>query len=202
MTQKNADDRLVGILNRFRKNQDGIAAVEFALVVPLLLAMYLGTVEISNAITVNKQTSRVASTVADLVTQQPATAKTDLNAMMDIGAAVYYPYTAAKPVITVVGVDVDDDHPQGGEVVWSRSLDKGSYNAGISAGTKIFVPEKLRIDETFLIKVVSEIEYRPVVTWVIGSKTDMDGNSYTALDMSEEYWLRPRLSDTIPCTDC
>ncbi len=202
MKKTHPNDRPTGILNKFRTNKDGIAAVEFALVVPLLLAMYLGTVEISSAITVSKKTARVASTVADLVTQQTETNKADLNAMMDIGAAVYFPYTADKPIITIVGVDVDDDHPKGGKVVWSRRYNRGSYEAGIPAGTDIDVPAKLQNDETFLVKAVAEIEYRPVVTWVIGSKTATDGSSYTALDIDERYWLRPRLSDTVVCKDC
>ncbi len=191
-------------LGRFRRNRDGIAAVEFALIVPLLLAMYLGTIEISNGITVNKRLARVASTVADLVTQQPQVNKAGLNAILDIGAAIMIPYDADQPVITIVGIDVDDDHPDGGEIIWSRRYNKGSYDGGLGSGlgTKIEVPTRLRIDETFIVKVTAEIEYRPIVTWIIGEKTDSSGATYTALDMEEEYYLRPRLSDVVDCTDC
>ncbi len=191
-------------LGRFRRNRDGIAAVEFALIVPLLLAMYLGTIEISNGITVNKRLARVASTVADLVTQQSQVNKAGLNAILDIGAAIMIPYDADQPVITIVGIDVDDDHPDGGEIIWSRRYNKGSYDGGLGSGlgTKISVPTRLRIDETFIVKVTAEIEYRPIVTWIIGEKTDAGGSTYTALDMEEEYYLRPRLSDTVDCTDC
>ncbi|MDZ7824644.1 MAG: TadE/TadG family type IV pilus assembly protein [Ahrensia sp.] len=199
--QLSANGKL-NLFNRFRDNSDGVAAVEFALVVPLLLALYLGTVEISNAITVSKQTARVAGTIADLVTQQSEVKKADLKDIMDIGSSIYFPYSAAKPVIKIYGIDVDDDHPKGGKVVWSRKLSNGADSAGIPAGTDILVPTKLKIDETFVVKVTVEIEYRPVVTWVIGQKTDGNGDSYTALDMDDTYWLRPRLSDDVKCTDC
>lgn len=193
-----------GLLRRFKRNGDGIAAVEFALIVPLLLAMYLGTIEISNGITVNKRTSRVASTVADLVTQQPNVSKASLEDILEIGAAIMFPYDTTLPVITVVGIDVDDDHPDGGEIIWSRRYNKGTFDGGLGSGlgTKISVPTRLRIDETFIVKVTAEIEYRPIVTWIIGEKMDSAGNSYTALDMSEEYYLRPRISDQVLCTDC
>ena len=193
-----------GLLRRFKRNGDGIAAVEFALIVPLLLAMYLGTIEISNGITVNKRVSRVASTVADLVTQQATVSKSSLEDILEIGAAIMFPYDTTLPVITVVGIEVDDDHPDGGEIIWSRRYNKGSFDGGLGSGlgTKIDVPTKLRIDETFIVKVTAEIEYRPIVTWIIGEKTDGDGNTYTALDMSEEYYLRPRLSNEVLCTDC
>lgn len=204
MTKAIKQKRFSGVFYGFRKNKDGIAAVEFALIVPLLLAMYLGTVEISTGITVNKRAARVASTVADLVTQQQEVDKKTLEEMLEIGAAIMFPYTADKPVITVVGIDVDEDHPEGGEIIWSRRYNKGKFDDGLGSGngTKIAVPARLLIDETFLVKVITQIEYRPIVTWVIGSKTDGGGNSYTALDMSEEYWLRPRITDTVKCTNC
>ncbi|WP_018688865.1 TadE/TadG family type IV pilus assembly protein [Ahrensia kielensis] len=204
MTKAFKQNSLSSVLRKFRKDKGGIAAVEFALIVPLLLALYLGTVEISTGVTVNKRAARVASTVADLVTQQQEVDKKTLDSMLEIGAAIMYPYTADKPRITIVGVDVRDKHPDGGEIIWSRRYDKGKFDGGFGSGkgTKIAVPERLRMDGTFLIKVITEIEYRPIVTWVLGSKTDVGGNTYTALDMSEEYWLRPRIADTVTCTDC
>ncbi|MEM8541581.1 MAG: TadE/TadG family type IV pilus assembly protein [Pseudomonadota bacterium] len=204
MSDPNKNKSKNGILRRFKRNGEGIAAVEFALIVPLLLAMYLGTIEVSNGITVNKRTARVASTVADLVTQQPSVSKASLEDILEIGAAIMFPYNTTLPVITVTGIDVDDDYPDGGKIIWSRRYNKGTFNGGLGSGlnTDIEVPTRLRIDDTFLVKVTAEIEYRPIVTWIIGEKTDGSGNSYTALDMSEEYYLRPRLSDEVLCTDC
>ena len=48
----------------------GVAAVEFALIAPLLLSMYFVTMEVSQGIEANKKVGRVGSIVADLVTQQ------------------------------------------------------------------------------------------------------------------------------------
>ncbi|KPB01950.1 TadE/TadG family type IV pilus assembly protein [Ahrensia marina] len=204
MTKTIRQKQFRGVFNGFRKNKSGMAAVEFALIVPLLLAMYLGTVEISTGITVNKRAARVASTVADLVTQQSEVDRKTLDAMLEIGAAIMFPYTADQPKITIVGIDVDEDHPEGGEIIWSRRYNKGKFDNGLGSGngTKIGVPKRLIIDETFLVKVTTEIEYRPIVTWALGSKTDSNGNTYTAIDMSEEYWLRPRITDTVKCSDC
>lgn len=193
---------VMGLLRRFRSNKDGIAAVEFAMIVPILLAMYLGTIEISTGITVNKRVARVSSTVADLVTQQSTVTKGTLDDILEIGAAIMQPYTADKPKITVIGVDVNSTYPQGGKVSWSRVYDKGTFKAGAAKNADTIVPANLRIDGTFVVMVQTDIEYRPVVTWVIGSKTDNSGNSYTALDMMERYFLRPRLSATVDCSDC
>ncbi|WP_342214186.1 TadE/TadG family type IV pilus assembly protein [Aminobacter anthyllidis] len=48
----------------------GVAAIEFAIIAPLLLSLYFVTMEVSQGIETNKKVSRVGSMVADLVTQQ------------------------------------------------------------------------------------------------------------------------------------
>ena len=104
------------LTKRFRDDMRGIAAIEFALVVPLMLVMYLGTIEISAAVSINRKVSRIASTVADLVTQQTEVAKTDLKGIMEIGEALLFPYDSDKPVITIVAIDVESGYPKGGKV--------------------------------------------------------------------------------------
>ncbi len=187
-------------LKRFRRDTKGVAAVEFALIVPLLLAMYLGTMEVSNGVALNKRVARMASAVADLVAQQEEVAKADLDAIMKIGEAILYPYTGDKPQITVVGVEVDKDHPQWGKVLWSRQQKKDGTNvAGMVAGSDINVPNRLRIDDTFVILVRGEVKYLPVVTWVTGK--DGSGNPL-GINISEQYWLHPRLTDEVTCSNC
>jgi len=187
---------------RFLHDKRGIAALEFALVVPLMLAMYLGTIEISSAVAINRKISRVASTVADLVTQQDAVNKDELDSIMEIGEAVLFPYQTRKPDIWITGINVDSSYPKGGKVAWSRRDDKGNPQSGAPKGDDTFVPPDLRIDDTFLIRVDAKIDYVPVVGWVIGDTIGTKEGGVGVLPMSERYFLRPRLGESIPCPDC
>src|SRR5690606_26993438 len=54
-------------LRRFSHDRRGAAAVEFALVVPLLLLLYLGTVEASALYTVDRRIVTISGTMGDLV---------------------------------------------------------------------------------------------------------------------------------------
>lgn len=180
----------------------GVAAVEFALIVPVMLAMYLGTMEMSVAVSVNKKVSRVASTVADLVTQQSDTSTTNLDAMMEIGGAVLFPYQSSKPDITITAINVDSSYPQGGKVAWSRRYDKGTFKTGPSKTSDIAVPANLISDGTFLIKVETSLDYIPAVSWLIGDSVGTTKNGVGLLQMSEHYFLRPRLGSTITCSTC
>ena len=83
-------------MNGFRRwcrDKSGIAAVEFAFVVPVLLVSYLGAIEIGQAIEVNKKVGRSASMVADLLTQESDVDVSQIRAIMDIGTLILEPYT-------------------------------------------------------------------------------------------------------------
>lgn len=192
------------LAKRFRRDRRGIAAIEFALVVPLMLAMYLGTIEISAAVSINRKVSRIASTVADLVTQQTDVAKSDLQGIMEIGAALLFPYDSDKPVITIVAIDVESSYPKGGKVVWSRRDNKGTYDkGGYYKNDDIEVPSDLRIDGSFLIRVDTDLDYVPIVHWLIGDQIGtVNTDGVGIISMSERYYLRPRLGADIPCSDC
>jgi Flp pilus assembly protein TadG len=187
---------------RLWRDERGIAAIEFALVVPLMLVMYLGTLEISAAVAINKKTSRVAATVADLVTQQTAVNTTILDDILKIGESVLFPYTADKPDIWITAINVDSSYPEGGKVAWSRRYNKGTFQAGAPANDDTFVPTDLRIDGTFLIRVDAGLDYIPVTNWLIGESIGTVKNGVGVIEMSERYYMRPRLGDDITCPNC
>ena len=187
---------------RFLNDNRGVAAVEFALVVPLMIVMYLGTVEMSGGIAVNKKVSRVAGTVADLVTQQTSVTEDDLEAIMEIGEAVLYPYDLRKPDILVTGINVHSSYPKGGKVAWSRRSDEGAMEDGWSTGADVFVPLSLRFDDTFLVQVSADLDYQPIVAYLIGNSVGVIKDGVGVIEMQESYYLRPRIGGTIICTDC
>lgn len=185
------------------RDRRGIAAVEFAFIVPIMLTMYLGTLEMSVAVDVNKKVSRVASTVADLVTQnEEEVTKSDLESIMKIGEAVLFPYTSAKPDIVITAINVDTSYPLGGKVAWSRRYDEGTFKSGPPEDADIAVPTELQTDGSFLIKVETSLDYIPVVAWLIGDSVGSQKDGVSLIEMSERYYLRPRLGNFIDCTNC
>ncbi len=59
--------RASGLLGRFRKNRSGVAATEFALLVPVMLVMYVGTVEITEAYYVDRRVTLATRVAGDLI---------------------------------------------------------------------------------------------------------------------------------------
>jgi len=195
MMRAGAHLRTTGIwrkANRFWSDRRGIAAVEFALIMPILLIMYFVTMEASQAIETSKKVSRIGSMVADLVTQQPTVDKATVAAIMAIGAVTLQPYTRSNPKITITAIQVPTDVTKPLQVKWSRQLVDGLVSAGPTAST---VPPKLLVADSYLIRVDSVLTYKTVLNLGLGS-------TFNNLSMSETYYLRPRRSVTIPCTDC
>lgn len=190
-------------LLRIVADRRGMAALEFALIAPLLLSMYFVTMEVAQGIEANKKVSRVGSMVADLVTQQQSISRSELEAIMQIGSAILLPYNRSMPDITVTAIKLTDETNAKAIVQWSRRLRDGAFMQGPVKGTETQVPVTLKIRDTFLIQVSAGLDYRPVLTWTAENKASLGlSAAFDRIDMQESFFLRPRMTAEIDCSDC
>jgi Flp pilus assembly protein TadG len=185
------------------RDRRGVAAIEFAFIAPVLLSLYFVTMEVSQGIEVNKKVGRVGSMVADLVTQQQTISVSELNAILAIGESILQPYNRSKPTITITAIQITDENTPKVVVAWSRKLTNGATSAGAAKDSLTTVPNTLKIRNTFLIRVESDLAYKPVITWTADQKQVLGlAAAFDGINMSEDYYLRPRISTTISCSDC
>jgi Flp pilus assembly protein TadG len=188
------------LIKRFREDKAGAAAIEFAFIAPLLITMYLGTMEISQGIEINKKVARSAGVIGDLIGQEDTVTKDKLKDMMAIGQAMLLPYKRSDPKITVSFIAIDNLlNPK---VKWSRRGVGTSYSMPFGIDSATTVPANLLIADTYLIRVQTELEYLPITSWSIQKNKGSGAGAYAAIDMSEMYHLRPRINDTVECSDC
>lgn len=195
---------------RFAGDRSGAAAIEFALVVPLLVGLYFVTAEVGQAIDTNKKVARAASTVADLVTQQLQTSDSQLASIMTIGDAILQPYSRSDPTIVVTAIQVSDTETPRAEVLWSKALIGSTCASADKPGTQASVPENIKIRGSFLIQVKTCLGYLPMLTWAAGT-TDQAGlgvldRIFSSVDgslaMSETYYSASRHGQQISCPSC
>ena len=85
--------RPLGDLGRkFASNTEGMAAVEFAMILPLMLTLYLGAAELSQGIGADRKVTMTARTVADLVSQVTSINNADMTNSLNAAAAVMAPF--------------------------------------------------------------------------------------------------------------
>ena len=108
---------LTGLSQRFaslRRDQKGVSAVEFAMLLPLMITLYLGAVEISQGVGIDRKVTLTARTVADLASQVSSINNADMTNMLNASAAVIAPFTAGQLKVTVSAVTIDAQrHRQG-----------------------------------------------------------------------------------------
>ena len=117
------------LLRRFAKAQGGVAAVEFALIVPFMLIVYLGTTEAGALITMDRKVQSVAGAVGDLVARENGTISgATLQDYFQASSGIMTPYTTTniKQIVTSVKVKVDGTT----EVAWSREYLNGVMSVG------------------------------------------------------------------------
>ncbi|PLX37969.1 MAG: hypothetical protein C0606_06905 [Hyphomicrobiales bacterium] len=175
-------------LARFRRDKRGIAAVEFAMLAPVLVIAFIGTFELSEAITVNRKVTHATSTIADLVTQSEKLTNSEVENIFDATAAVLSPYPSAnlKLVVATIGPDANGDPI----VVASRARNTTKWTE--NTAPPISLPEGLDYSSQQIVIAKSEYSYKAVFSSL--SKEIIGNESWT---MGDIFYLRPRNSSSI-----
>jgi Flp pilus assembly protein TadG len=173
-------------LRRFARDKRGVSAVEFAMLLPLMITLYIGGVEVSSAIAVDRKVTLVARTLGDLVAQSTSVNSADMTNILNAATTVVQPYSDTLIKITVSRVDVD---AQGAaKVIWSKTKN-GTARA---ANSTVTLPAALNTASTSLIWAESEYAYTPAIGYVITG----------TMTLKDQIYMRPRLSDTVACNSC
>src|SRR5690242_14342316 len=93
---------LVQRLRAFGNNEQGVAAVEFALIMPFMLALYFGSMEASALFTADKRVNTISATLGDLVSQwdpnnvsSPSIPQATLTGYFNASRGIITPYASA-----------------------------------------------------------------------------------------------------------
>jgi Flp pilus assembly protein TadG len=171
-------------LRNLVRDQRGVSAVEFAMLAPLMITMYFGTVEVSQGISIDRKLSLTARTVADLASQVTSINNADMTNLLQASSAVISPYPADKLGVTVSLVEVDAN--SNATIKWSDTLN-GTARA---AGSAVTLPPALLVPNSRL--VWSEVKY---------AYTPTIGHTITGtVNLKDQLYMRPRLSDSITRT--
>ena len=173
------------------RDQSGIAATEFAVIVPIMLVMFFGTVEFSSGVAVNRKITLVARTLSDLTSQSSAPADDSyLKNIFTASIAILAPYSPTPTQATLSEIYVDSNKVA--TIQWSKAatiasgatqatLAASSHNAGDDVTSK--VPAKLLVPKTYLIFSEVSYPYVPTIGYVMAK---------TGVTLSDTSYTRPR----------
>ena len=116
---------MLKVIRHIARDERGNAVVDFAFLLPIMLMLYIGVVEVTNVLSLDRKVVDAAETVADLVTQRSEVSDADLNDILRAAELIMEPYPSAAQTIGIAGVRYDED--TGNAIVdWTKSRNGGS----------------------------------------------------------------------------
>ncbi len=169
------------LLRRFARDRAGVSALEFALILPLMLALYIGGIQVSEGLSIDRNVAHVTSTLADLVTQSKSLSNSDIQNIFDASSSVMAPYSADTLQISLAEVYID---PKGNaKVQWSNARNTTAPGFGSS----VTLPTAVSVPDSYVMVASASYPYTPDIGYVLTG----------TFNLSSTYYLKPRISECI-----
>ena len=161
-------------LARLCRDRRGVSAVEFAMVAPLMVALYLGCAEISDGVAIDRKVSLTAAALANLSSQATTITTADMTNILDAATAIVAPYSGSPLKMSVSCIKFDASKNM--TVKWTALR-----NASVPT---ITVPDPLKVANTQLIYAEVSYAYTPTVGYTITG----------SLTLSDHMFMAPRIT--------
>jgi Flp pilus assembly protein TadG len=171
--------RVRELISGLSRDASASAAVEFAVIVPVMMTLLFGVVDFSAGIAVDRKVTLAARTLSDLTSQSSSVTDTDLANFTITTRAIMTPYPSGLLNSTVSELYVDNSLTA--KVKWS----KGSAPRALNS--VVVLPASLQIAGTYLIYAEANYTYTPSVAYVMKS----------AITLSDVTFTRPRQSTCV-----
>jgi len=171
-------------------DKKGLAALEFALIVPILFMLLVGTVEFSQALTVDRRVTQAANSTADLIARTKSITTSEVAGVMEIIGHLMRPYDPTRLRVTVLNVIADVNDQTNTTVCWSYEHNGGS--GSYPNGSSYTLPAGLVEAGSSVIVAEVTYDYEPII---------FDYFIKTAFPLKEILYLKPRLSSYVEYND-
>jgi Flp pilus assembly protein TadG len=186
-------------VGRLPSQESGIAAVEFALVLPILLVLWIGGVEVTSALSVDRRLNNFASTMGDLVSRTEQIPYSRVEDIFDLADAAIFPYEATGITMRITAVTIETNG--NAKVAWSRARGMTAHAKDTQVNDS--VPASLRpASDTESQIIMAEVlyTYQPAIGYVITSDIELEDRMYFVPRVSSKVKICPT-DDEASCVD-
>jgi Flp pilus assembly protein TadG len=173
--------KLADCLTRFANEQRGLAALEFAMLLPMMMTLYVGSVELSSGVSIHRKVTIAAHTVTDLSSQFTTIADSDMANILNAATDIIYPYPSANLQTVVSELSINGQGQA--TVVWSDTLN----GTARTVGSTVTIPSNLAVPNTYLLLGETAYNYKPSYGYVVTG----------TLALSDQIYMRPRQSNSV-----
>jgi Flp pilus assembly protein TadG len=141
------------------RDASGVAAIEFAVIVPIMLVLFFGTVEYSRAVAVDRKVTLMARALSDLTSQNTSVTTNQLSNIFNAGIGILSPYSATPVNARIMELYIDPNLVV--KTIWTATSGTTPPTGTVS------VPTALKIAGTYLIYSEVSYQYLPIVDFVM-----------------------------------
>jgi Flp pilus assembly protein TadG len=172
---------------RLARDSNGIAATEFAMIVPIMLVLFFGVVEITNGFSAYRSIRLMAHTNSDLTSQSLSVQDTDLANFFAASTGVLYPFVTSStdPNLKMSIVELWVNAALQARVQWAKNSDGSPTPA---PGTVMNIPSSIAVPNTYVIYSNVKYNYVPVIGYVMNK---------AGVNLGDFAYTRPRLSQCV-----
>ena len=161
-------------------NEDGVSAIEFAMIAPVMVLIFFGVIELSFMMQVDRKVTTSTSTLGDLVARATIVTDDDLSDIFQATRMIMQPYSLANSRMRVSSLTEEDGTVT---VDWSDDLNWTE----LVVGSTIVVPANLVPTGGSVILAEVEFDYTSTLGYFIQSEKTL----------TDTFYLRPRSVDTV-----
>ena len=117
--------------------------MEFAIILPVMLLLYIGGVELGDGLQIQFKVTETARTITDLASQYITIQSSDMSNILTAASSVVAPYSSSNMIMTVSEVATNSQGQ--GTITWSCSLNGTPRTVGatVTLPTSLQTPEYL-----------------------------------------------------------
>ncbi|MBL8558968.1 MAG: pilus assembly protein [Hyphomonadaceae bacterium] len=169
-------------LKRALRDKRGLAALEFALMAPMMVLILFGSIELTELMATNRRAENTTASLADVVSRDTVITNAELTDLWAAAGALMYPNTATPMQMRISSVQVQTATEA--RVLWSDGY--GGY-APRAAGSTFSLPSGMMVPGTSVVVAETSYRYNPP----IGVFLDL------AFDLKHVEYRRPRIADPV-----
>ena len=169
-------------LGKYIRDRRGVSAVEFALILPVMVLIYLGGYEVTQALAIDRLVTLTAGTVTNLVSQYTTiSASSQMPDILNASVQVLTPYPSSNATVVVSAITIDASGKA--TVGWSQSLN----GAARTVGAAVTLPAALDTPNSTVIFGETTYAYTPLIDFI----------KLGTLNLYSSVYMLPRASTTI-----
>jgi Flp pilus assembly protein TadG len=170
-------------VRRFGAAKGGLAALEFAIILPMMVFLLLGSVDLLDALGVNRRAENVAASLADVVARDTSVSNAEISGIWAAVNLLMYPGNDTQMSERITSITITSS--TNARVVWSEGHNGMAPRA---ANSTVTLPSQMMIAGTSVIMAETTFHYQSPLNFLFSGTVDFPHTVYR----------RSRLVDPIP----